>query len=128
MRDRWFLAGLHSFGDACQGPTSPAAVFAALPTYENWVSSLDWQVYFAEEPEPEAEPGSCPANMSMWPRSLLPHLPLWTPSLAIWGRICGRGGAATDPGGFRFRLLVIVQLGAGLATAPTSLFSSAMRG
>ncbi|KAI5939972.1 Serine protease 53 [Manis javanica] len=34
----------------------------ALPTYENWVSSLDWQFYFAEEPEPET--GSCLANMS----------------------------------------------------------------
>lgn len=64
VRGTWFLAGLHSFGDACQGPTRPS-VFAALPTYENWVSSLDWQVYFAEEPEPEAETGSCLANMSM---------------------------------------------------------------
>uniref|UniRef100_A0A8C3W0A6 Serine protease 53 n=1 Tax=Catagonus wagneri TaxID=51154 RepID=A0A8C3W0A6_9CETA len=63
VRGTWFLAGLHSFGDACQGPASPA-VFAALPTYENWVSSLDWQVYFAEEPEPEAEPRSCAANRS----------------------------------------------------------------
>ncbi|EQB77947.1 serine protease 53 [Camelus ferus] len=61
VRGTWFLAGLHSFGDACQGPARPA-VFAALPTYENWVSSLDWQVYFAEEPEPEIEPGSCPVN------------------------------------------------------------------
>ncbi|XP_074202139.1 serine protease 53 isoform X1 [Camelus bactrianus] len=63
VRGTWFLAGLHSFGDACQGPARPA-VFAALPTYENWVSSLDWQVYFAEEPEPEIEPGSCPVNTS----------------------------------------------------------------
>ncbi|XP_065780775.1 serine protease 53 isoform X2 [Muntiacus reevesi] len=63
VRGTWFLAGLHSFGDACQGPARPA-VFAALPTYENWVSSLDWQVYFAEEPEPEPEPRSCTANMS----------------------------------------------------------------
>ncbi|CAN0490016.1 unnamed protein product [Rangifer tarandus platyrhynchus] len=63
VRGTWFLAGLHSFGDACQGPARPA-VFAALPTYENWVSSLDWQVYFAEEPEPEPEPRSCAANMS----------------------------------------------------------------
>ncbi|XP_044792229.2 serine protease 53 isoform X3 [Bubalus bubalis] len=67
VRGTWFLAGLHSFGDACQGPARPA-VFAALPTYENWVSSLDWQVYFAKEPEPEPkpepEPGSCAANMS----------------------------------------------------------------
>ncbi|XP_044904148.1 serine protease 53 isoform X1 [Felis catus] len=63
VRGTWFLAGLHSFGDACQGPARPA-VFAALPAYENWVSSLDWQVYFAEEPEPEAETGSCLANMS----------------------------------------------------------------
>ncbi|GAB5582872.1 serine protease 53 isoform X3 [Prionailurus iriomotensis] len=62
VRGTWFLAGLHSFGDACQGPARPA-VFAALPAYENWVSSLDWQVYFAEEPEPEAETGSCLANM-----------------------------------------------------------------
>ncbi|XP_043770735.1 serine protease 53 isoform X3 [Cervus elaphus] len=63
VRGTWFLAGLHSFGDACQGPARPA-VFAALPTYENWVSSLDWQVYFAEEPEPEPEPEprSCAAN------------------------------------------------------------------
>uniref|UniRef100_A0A8B9YUH7 Granzyme M n=1 Tax=Bos mutus grunniens TaxID=30521 RepID=A0A8B9YUH7_BOSMU len=71
VRGTWFLAGLHSFGDACQGPARPA-VFAALPTYENWVSSLDWQVYFAEEPEPEPEPGSCAANMSTWPWGLLP--------------------------------------------------------
>lgn len=44
-------------------------MFVALPAYENWVSSLDWQVYFAEEPEPEpeAETGSCSANTSMWP-------------------------------------------------------------
>uniref|UniRef100_A0A2K5TZY5 Serine protease 53 n=1 Tax=Macaca fascicularis TaxID=9541 RepID=A0A2K5TZY5_MACFA len=63
VRGTWFLAGLHSFGDACQGPARPA-VFTALPPYEDWVSSLDWQVYFAEEPEPEAEPGSCLANMS----------------------------------------------------------------
>ncbi|XP_012360804.2 serine protease 53 isoform X6 [Nomascus leucogenys] len=72
VRGTWFLAGLHSFGDACQGPTRPA-VFTALPAYEDWVSSLDWQVYFAEEPEPEAEPGSCLANMSMWPWGLLPN-------------------------------------------------------
>ncbi|XP_007948497.1 serine protease 53 [Orycteropus afer afer] len=63
VRGTWFLAGLHSFGDACRGPTRPA-VFVALPAYEEWVSSLDWQVYFAEEPEPETETGSCPANMS----------------------------------------------------------------
>ncbi|XP_023378202.1 serine protease 53 [Pteropus vampyrus] len=63
VRGTWFLAGLHSFGDACQGPAQPA-VFTALPTYENWVSSLDWQVYFTKEPEPEAETGSCLANMS----------------------------------------------------------------
>ncbi|XP_025271709.1 serine protease 53 isoform X1 [Canis lupus baileyi] len=62
VRGTWFLAGLHSFGDACQGPARPA-VFMALPAYESWVSSLDWQVYFAEEPEPETEPGSCLANM-----------------------------------------------------------------
>ncbi|XP_041604777.1 serine protease 53 isoform X2 [Vulpes lagopus] len=62
VRGTWFLAGLHSFGDACQGPARPA-VFVALPAYESWVSSLDWQVYFAEEPEPETEPGSCLANM-----------------------------------------------------------------
>ncbi|KAM7147394.1 serine protease 53 [Molossus nigricans] len=64
VRGTWFLAGLHSFGDACQGPAKPA-VFTALPTYENWVSSLDWQVYFSEEPEPEPEPepGNCLANM-----------------------------------------------------------------
>ncbi|XP_011544122.1 serine protease 53 isoform X5 [Homo sapiens] len=72
VRGTWFLAGLHSFGDACQGPARPA-VFTALPAYEDWVSSLDWQVYFAEEPEPEAEPGSCLANISMWPRGLLPN-------------------------------------------------------
>uniref|UniRef100_A0A452QXX9 Serine protease 53 n=1 Tax=Ursus americanus TaxID=9643 RepID=A0A452QXX9_URSAM len=65
VRGTWFLAGLHSFGDACQGPARPA-VFVALPAYESWVSSLDWQVYFAEEPEPEAETGSCSANTSMW--------------------------------------------------------------
>lgn len=65
VRGTWFLAGLHSFGDACQGPGKPA-VFTALPPYEHWVSSLDWQVYFAvePEPEPEPEPTSCPANMS----------------------------------------------------------------
>ncbi|XP_036990197.2 serine protease 53 isoform X3 [Artibeus jamaicensis] len=63
VRGTWFLAGLHSFGDACQGPAWPA-VFTALPTYENWISSLDWQVYFTEEPEPEAETGSCLANIS----------------------------------------------------------------
>ncbi|KAM6166278.1 serine protease 53 [Erethizon dorsatum] len=54
VRGTWFLAGLHSFGDACQGPVRPA-IFTALPAYEDWVSSLDWQVYFAEEPEPEEE-------------------------------------------------------------------------
>ncbi|XP_023372480.1 serine protease 53 [Otolemur garnettii] len=70
VRGTWFLAGLHSFGDACQGPARPA-VFTALPAYEDWISSLDWQVYFTEEPEPEAETGSCLANMSMWPW----HLP-----------------------------------------------------
>nr|XP_009007714.2 serine protease 53 isoform X1 [Callithrix jacchus] len=63
VRGTWFLVGLHSFGDACQGPARPA-VFTALPAYEDWVSSLDWQVYFAEEPEPETETGSCLANMS----------------------------------------------------------------
>ncbi|XP_073915766.1 serine protease 53 isoform X3 [Castor canadensis] len=63
VRGTWFLAGLHNFGDACQGPARPA-VFAALPAYEDWVTSLDWQVYFAEEPEPEAEAGSCLANLS----------------------------------------------------------------
>nr|XP_036268948.1 serine protease 53 isoform X1 [Pipistrellus kuhlii] len=76
VRGTWFLAGLHSFGDACRGPARPAA-FTALPTYESWVSSLDWQVYFAEEPkpEPEPEPESCPANMSTWPWGLLLPLP-----------------------------------------------------
>uniref|UniRef100_A0A5F9DGM4 Granzyme M n=1 Tax=Oryctolagus cuniculus TaxID=9986 RepID=A0A5F9DGM4_RABIT len=66
VRGAWFLAGLHSFGDACHGPARPA-VFTALPTYEDWVNSLEWQVYFAEEPEPEPEgaPGSCLANSSM---------------------------------------------------------------
>ncbi|XP_027804154.2 serine protease 53 [Marmota flaviventris] len=63
VRGTWFLAGLHSFGDACQGPAQPA-VFTALPAYEDWISSLDWQVYFAEEPEPEIEAGSCLANWS----------------------------------------------------------------
>ncbi|XP_012587093.1 PREDICTED: serine protease 53 [Condylura cristata] len=65
VRGTWFLAGLHSFGDACQGPARPA-VFTALAPYESWISSVDWQVYFAEEPEPEpeAEMGSCPANAS----------------------------------------------------------------
>ncbi|XP_028379492.1 serine protease 53 [Phyllostomus discolor] len=62
VRGTWFLAGLHSFGDACQGPARPA-VFTALPAYEKWISSLDWQVYFTEEPEPEAETGSCLANI-----------------------------------------------------------------
>ncbi|KAM8778170.1 serine protease 53 [Rhynchonycteris naso] len=66
VRGTWFLAGLHSFGDACQGPARPA-VFTALPSYENWVSSLDWQVYFMEQPEPEPEFGSCLANLSMCP-------------------------------------------------------------
>lgn len=80
VRGTWFLAGLHSFGDACQGPARPA-VFTALPTYENWVSSLDWQVYFSKEPEPEPEPGSCLANMSMWPWGLLLTLPSPDPSL-----------------------------------------------
>ncbi|XP_024600166.1 serine protease 53 isoform X2 [Neophocaena asiaeorientalis asiaeorientalis] len=61
VRGTWFLAGLHSFGDACEGPARPA-IFTMLPTYENWVSSLEWRVYFAEEPGPEAEPESCPAN------------------------------------------------------------------
>ncbi|XP_051001324.1 serine protease 53 [Acomys russatus] len=63
VRGTWFLAGLHSFGDSCQGPERPA-VFAALSAYEDWVSNLDWQVYFAEEPEPEAETGSCQVNSS----------------------------------------------------------------
>nr|XP_044987539.1 serine protease 53 isoform X4 [Jaculus jaculus] len=80
IRGTWFLAGLHSFGDTCQGPARPAA-FAALPAYEDWVSNLDWQVYFAEEPEPEAE--SCLANSSMcsWgnpAHSLSTSLQLWT--------------------------------------------------
>lgn len=71
MRGTWFLAGLHSFGDACHGPARPA-VFTALPAYEPWVSSLDWQVYFTEEPqpEPESQPQSCLANTSTWPRGL----------------------------------------------------------
>ncbi|XP_028625197.1 serine protease 53 [Grammomys surdaster] len=63
VRGTWFLAGLHSFGDTCQGSGKPA-VFAALPAYEDWVNNLDWQVYFAEEPEPEPEPGSCLVNLS----------------------------------------------------------------
>ncbi|XP_076562586.1 serine protease 53 isoform X2 [Arvicanthis niloticus] len=65
IRGTWFLAGLHSFGDTCQGSEKPA-VFAALSAYEDWVSNLDWQVYFAEEPEPEPEPeaGSCLVNLS----------------------------------------------------------------
>lgn len=73
VRGTWFLAGLHSFGDACQGHVRPA-VFTALPAYEDWVSSLDWQVYFAEEPEPEeeapepeVEAGSCLANSRKCP-------------------------------------------------------------
>ncbi|XP_037669559.1 serine protease 53 isoform X2 [Choloepus didactylus] len=70
VRGTWFLAGLHSFGDPCRGPSRPA-VFTALPAHEAWVSGLDWQVYFAKEPEPEPEPeaeaGSCPANMSNIP-------------------------------------------------------------
>ncbi|ERE79040.1 serine protease 53 [Cricetulus griseus] len=69
VRGTWFLAGLHSFGDTCQGPSRPA-VFAALSAYEDWVSNLDWQVYFAEKPEPEAEPGSCLVNSSMCRYSL----------------------------------------------------------
>ncbi|EDM17221.1 similar to BC039632 protein (predicted), isoform CRA_b [Rattus norvegicus] len=63
IRGTWFLAGLHSFGDTCQGSAKPA-VFAALSAYEDWVSNLDWQVYFAEEPEPEPETGSCLVNSS----------------------------------------------------------------
>ncbi|XP_055483547.1 serine protease 53 isoform X1 [Psammomys obesus] len=63
VRGTWFLAGLHSFGDTCQGSAKPA-VFAALSAYEDWVNNLDWQVYFAEKPEPEAEPGSCLVNSS----------------------------------------------------------------
>ncbi|XP_076997282.1 serine protease 53 isoform X2 [Tamandua tetradactyla] len=63
VRGTWFLAGLHNFGDACRGPTRPA-VFTALPDQEAWVTGLNWQVYFAEEPKPEAEAGSCPANTS----------------------------------------------------------------
>ncbi|XP_021059870.1 serine protease 53 [Mus pahari] len=63
IRGTWFLVGLHSFGDTCQGSAKPA-VFAALSAYEDWVSHLDWQVYFAEEPEPETETGSCPVNSS----------------------------------------------------------------
>ncbi|XP_058142016.1 serine protease 53 [Dasypus novemcinctus] len=77
VRGTWFLAGLHSFGDACRGPARPA-VFTALPAQEDWVSSLDWQVYFAEEPEPETGAGSCPATMSMWPWGL-PAEPLSRP-------------------------------------------------
>ncbi|XP_021517690.1 serine protease 53 isoform X3 [Meriones unguiculatus] len=69
VRGTWFLAGLHSFGDTCQGSARPA-VFAALSAYEDWVSNLDWQVYFAEKPEPEAEPGSCLVNSSMFVTSL----------------------------------------------------------
>uniref|UniRef100_F6T5U1 Serine protease 53 n=1 Tax=Monodelphis domestica TaxID=13616 RepID=F6T5U1_MONDO len=60
----WFLAGLHSFSDACRGPVRPG-VFTALPAYEDWVSSIKWQVYFAEPPESEIE--NCPANPSMKP-------------------------------------------------------------
>ncbi|XP_023511362.2 serine protease 53 isoform X2 [Equus caballus] len=81
VRGTWFLAGLHSFGDACQGPARPA-VFTALPAYEKWVSSLDWQVYFAEEPEPEADTGSCLANRSMWPWDLPANTSLSRPLLS----------------------------------------------
>lgn len=82
VRGTWFLAGLHSFGDACQGPTQPA-VFTALPAYENWISSLDWQVYFTEEPEPEVETGSCLANTSMWPWGLPADTSLSRPLLSV---------------------------------------------
>ncbi|KAB0394890.1 hypothetical protein E2I00_008125 [Balaenoptera physalus] len=96
VRGTWFLAGLHSFGDACEGPARPA-VFTVLPTYENWVSSLEWRVYFAEEPGPEAEPESCPANKSTWPWGLVPTLPPQTPSLSTWGRAGqGREGSCED--------------------------------
>nr|XP_058892190.1 serine protease 53 isoform X1 [Kogia breviceps] len=68
VRGTWFLAGLHSFRDVCEGAARPA-VFTALPTYEKWISSLRWRVYFAEEPGPEAEPESCPANVALGPHA-----------------------------------------------------------
>lgn len=98
VRGTWFLAGLHSFGDACHGPARPA-VFTALPTYEPWVSGLDWQVYFTEEPQPEPEPQpqSCPANTSMWPRGLRDRP--------------GCGGAVGRPNGVTFWLQSLCDLG-----------------
>ncbi|XP_057385085.1 serine protease 53 [Balaenoptera acutorostrata] len=90
VRGTWFLAGLHSFGDACEGPARPA-IFTVLPTYENWVSSLEWRVYFAEEPGPEAKPESCPANKSTWPWGLVPTLPPQTPSLDLGQGRAGSG-------------------------------------
>ncbi|KAI4559654.1 hypothetical protein MJG53_018180 [Ovis ammon polii x Ovis aries] len=67
VRGTWFLAGLHSFGDACQGPARPA-VFAALPTYENWVSSLDWQV----QQHKGLWEGTCPESSTLQDREMSP--------------------------------------------------------
>uniref|UniRef100_F6ZJP1 Serine protease 53 n=1 Tax=Ornithorhynchus anatinus TaxID=9258 RepID=F6ZJP1_ORNAN len=81
VRGTWFLAGLHSFGNSCGGPTGPG-VFTSASAHEDWVSGLAWQVYFAEEPEPEG--GSCPANISMDPSwSLQPLISPATPEPAV---------------------------------------------
>lgn len=58
-------------------------MFTALPVYEDWVSSLDWQVYFAEEPEPEMEAGSCPASSRKCPGA---SYLLQISSVSIWGK------------------------------------------
>lgn len=136
VRGTWFLAGLHSFGDACQGPARPA-VFAALPTYENWVSSLDWQVYFAKEPEPEPkpepEPESCAANMSTWPWGLLPTPASADPFSAGLGpsvpsQPAAAGGAMDGAMGIQVLALVIDWLGAHLLTCAALTFQICHRG
>lgn len=133
----WFLAGLHSFGDACQGPARPA-VFAALPTYENWVSSWTGRST-SLRPEPEPEPGEPPKTArltwSHWPGASCQHLPPQTP--------CQPTGAHLSPAtsscaarwsrgrvvmGIQVLALVIDWLGAHLLTCAALHFQICHRG